>query len=49
MILLRFFYSKHISPYNLVVYINQHLSLYKQLIAIESKITSMFAFSRPVT
>lgn len=49
MILLRFFYSKHISPYNLMVYINQHLSLYKQLIAIENKITSMFAFSRPVT
>ena len=49
MILLRFFYSKHISPYNLMVYINQHLSLYKQLIAIESKITSLFAFSRSVT
>lgn len=49
MILLRFFYSKQISPYNLMVYINQHLSLYKQLIAIESKITSMFAFSRSVT
>ena len=49
MILLRFFFSKHISPYNLMVYINQHLSLYKQLIAIESKITSMFAFSRSVT
>lgn len=49
MILLRFFYSKHISPYNLMVYINQHLSLYKQLIAIESKITSMFAFSRSMT